>query len=130
MATLRQKKLAQNIIQNIKSKKGLNKQELVVSSGYSEVTADRHASEVIEQPGVQNELKKLGFDEESAKQVVKEILSNSNEDSNVRLNAAKEVFKVFGTYAAEKTFNLTATANVDDLKAIIQTDLAKFRPNK
>ena len=61
MSTELQKKLAGEIIKNAKREKPLNKKELVVLSGYGEVTADRHASEVIEQKGVQEELNRLGF---------------------------------------------------------------------
>jgi hypothetical protein len=129
MATLRQKKLAQNIVQNTQDGLKKNKQELVVSSGYTPTQADKKAGEIMESKGVQVELRKLGFDSDSAKRVVAEILE-FGEDDTVRLNAAKEIFKVHGDYAAEKSFNLTTTATVDELKSIIQQDLAKFRPNK
>lgn len=130
MSTVLQKKLAREIVNNAKRKKPANKQELVVLGGYSETVAKAKPQVILEQKGVQTELKNLGFNEEAAKDVVQEILHDRDEDGSVRLRAASEVFKVFGTYAAEKTFNLTATASVDELKAIIQNDLAKFRPNK
>ena len=75
-------------------------------------------------------LKERGFNEDSAKAVVADILLDAEEESIARLNAADKVFKVFGTYAAEKSFNLTATASVDEMKEVIQKDLAKFRPNQ
>ena len=128
MATLRQKKLANAIVGNLTAAKPLNKQELVASVGYSELSADKKATEIIDSKGTQAELHKLGFDEETAKNVVAEILQ-FGEDDSVRLRAASEVFKVFGTYAAEKTFNLTASSSVDEIKEIIKQDLAKFRPN-
>ena len=129
MATVIQQNLAQNIIENTKRKKPLNKKELLVSAGYDVTTAEASADRTIQQKGVQEELKKYGFDEDSAKEVVKELMGNKV-DPAVRLRAASEVFKVFGTYAAEKSFNLTATASVDEIKKVIQDDLAKFRPNQ
>lgn len=128
MATLKQQKLAEAIVQNAKSGTKKNKKELLVSAGYDETTAEATPSRIIEQKGVQTELHRLGFDSESAKRVVAEILE-FGEDDSVRLNAAKEIFKVNGDYAAEKVFNLTANTTVEELKAIIQNDLAKFRPH-
>ena len=128
MPTILQKKLAQEIVKNAKRKKPINKKELLVSVGYTPNTAEAKATEIIEQPGVKTELKNLGFSEEGAKDVVQEILYDKEEEGSTRLRAASEVFKVFGTYAAEKTFNLTATASIGELKQIIQNDLAKFRP--
>lgn len=130
MATIRQKKLAKAIVENINVVKPKNKQELVASVGYSVMSADKKATEIIQSNGTQKELKNLGFSEEGAKQVVEELLYDKYQDGNVRLNAAKEVFKVHGSYAAEKSFNLTATASVDEIKNIIQQDLAKFRSHK
>lgn len=129
MATLRQKKLATAIVENINAVEPLNKQELVASVGYSIPSAEHKATEIIDSKGVNQELHNLGFDEDSAKYVVASILKDPLQDSAVRIRAAGEVFKVMGSYAAEKTFNLTATTSVDELKDIIQKDLAKFRPN-
>ena len=130
MSTLRQKKLAENIVKNASSKERMTAGQMLENVGYKPSVAKHKPKEIIEAKGVINELNRLGFDEDSAKNVVAEILSNPFEESNTRLNAAKEVFKVFGTYAAEKSFNLTTTATVDELKEIIQKDLAKFRPNQ
>lgn len=116
MATLRQKKLARNIIENVTRDKPLNKQELVVSSGYGVVTADRHAGEVMEQKGVKEELLILGFDPDTAKKVVSDILRNEKHAPKDRLRAASEVFKVHGTYAAEKHVNLNI--DMEDSEAI------------
>lgn len=129
MATVRQKKLAKAIAENTLAVEPLNAGELLESVGYATSVAEGKPGEIIEQPGVQNELKKLGFNEEDAKAVVIELMNDRKEDGNVRLRAAGEVFKVMGSYAAEKTFNLTATSSVDELKSIIQGDLAKFRSN-
>lgn len=130
MSTIRQQKLAKAVVSNVLADEPLNKQELVASVGYSPIVADKKATEILESKGTQYELKRLGFSEEGAKSVVEEILYDKYADQAVRLRAASEVFKVFGTYAAEKSFNLTATASIDELKDIIQNDLAKFRTNK
>ena len=107
MATLLQRELAQNIVKNAKRTKKLNKKELVVSSGYSEITGIAHAGEIIAQKGVQEELENLGFDIDSAKKVVQSILKRGREEN--RLKAAQEVFKVEGAYAPEKRVNLNIT---------------------
>ena len=105
MATLRQKKLAENIVLNAKRGNKLNKKELVVSSGYGEVTGNKHAHIILEQKGVQEELENLGFDTESAKKVVKSILKSGKEEN--KLKAADMIFKVVGEYAPEKHLVVT-----------------------
>ena len=105
MATLRQKKLAEAIVHNAKTGSKKNKKELVVSSGYSEISAESSAGILIEQKGVKEELNKLGFNVESAKKVVVQILRKGKEEN--RLRAAQEVFKVSGEYAPEKHLVVT-----------------------
>ena len=104
MSTILQKKLAKAVVENLKAKKPKNKKELVASSGYGEVTADRHSKIILEQKGVQEELKKLGFDSDSAKKVVGAILRKGKEEN--KLKAADMIFKVGGDYAAEKRINI------------------------
>ena len=104
MGTLLQKELAQNIIKNATRKKRLNKKELIVSSGYSEISAESSAKLILEQKGVQEELENLGFDPESAKTVVKRILTKGKEEN--QLKAADMIFKVSGEYAPEKHLNI------------------------
>lgn len=118
MATNLQKKLAENIIKNVKRKKPLNKQELVVSSGYGVVSADRHSKTILEQKGVLEELAIRGFDVESAKKVVGQILL-TGENDNVKLKASEMIFKVHGTFAPEKSVNLNVdiTGDSEALKA-------------
>jgi hypothetical protein len=102
MSTELQKNLAQNIVKNLKRKKPLNKQELVISSGYAVKTAEGHAPDIMVQEGVKNELKILGFDEDSAKKVVSEIMLNPKEKAEARLKATDQVFKVHGSYEDTK----------------------------
>lgn len=129
MSTIRQKRLAKAIVDNSLTKKPLGAGQMLENVGYKASVAKHKPKEIIEAEGVKVSLHQLGFDEESAKRVVAEIL-RFGEDDNVRIAAAKEIFKVHGSYAAEKVFNLTANATVDELKEIIQKDLAKFRPDK
>jgi len=105
MSTIRQKKLAHSIVENLQVNKPLNKQELVASVGYSDASADKKATEILESKGVQQELKKLGFDPETARKVVGQILLEGEND-NVKLKAADMIFKVHGEYAPEKHVNL------------------------
>lgn len=114
MSTLKQKKLAQEIVNNLSKEEPLNKQQLVVSSGYSEASAKSSAHLILEQKGVQDELKALGFDEETAKTVVGNILLNEEERANDRLKAAEMVFKVHGSYAPEKQINLNVAVDADE----------------
>ncbi len=103
MATLLQKKLAQNIVKAAKEGKRTNKKELVVSSGYSVTSGETSAHIILEQKGVQEELENLGFDADSAKKVVRKILTSGKEEN--RLKAADMIFKVVGEYAPEKHLN-------------------------
>lgn len=103
MATVRQAKLARAIVENSKRVKPLNKKELLVSVGYSPVTADVKQGEIMEQKGVKEELEILGFTEHAAMRVVEEIMHNPKVDPSARLKATDQVFKVHGTYAPEKS---------------------------
>lgn len=108
MATIRQKTLAQNMVKNAKTGNKLNKKELLVSSGYSEISAEASPGVIMEQKGVKEELENLGFDTESAKKVVKNILAKGKEENKLR--AADMIFKVTGDYAPEK--HLVAVSKV------------------
>ncbi len=101
MGTFRQKKLAKALIDNAISNDPMNKGELLEKVGYAKNTAEAKPGEILEQKGVQEELKAYGFDEDSAKRVVKEVMSEK-EEPNARLKAADMVFKVHGSYAPEK----------------------------
>lgn len=103
MSTILQQNLAREIVANATRKPRKNKKELVVSSGYSEVSAESSAHLILEEKGVKEELRELGFTEENAKNVIGEILLNKKVKPDTRINAAKEVFKVEGSYAPEKS---------------------------
>lgn len=109
MVTTRQKRLAKNLIENTRRAKPLNKKELVVLSGYGEISAKSSAHLIIEQKGVKEALNDYGFNEESAKKVVGEILTNKVAQDKDRLKAADMVFDVHGSKAPTKHMSV----NVD-----------------
>ena len=112
MATLRQKKLARNIVENIKRIKPLNKGELVESSGYSKISAKSSAGIILEQIGVQEELEKLGFSVDGADKVVSNILYQGKKEEN-KLKAADLVYKRRGAYEDTKQgSNKTLVINI------------------
>ena len=67
--TQRQKKVARLLIENMTIDKPLNAGEIVEKSRYSNSMKIK-PGQVLESEGVKQELKILGFDEESAKKVV------------------------------------------------------------
>ncbi|MFA6585561.1 MAG: hypothetical protein WCS86_00140 [Candidatus Paceibacterota bacterium] len=105
MSTIKQKKLAKEIVNNMKRTKPINKGKLVEMVGYSKITAETKPGEIIHQKGVQEELKELGFDEDSAKKVVSEIMNNPKAEPGARLKATDQVFKVLGLYSPKEPVN-------------------------
>lgn len=112
MSTIRQKKLAKAIVENAKADGKKNAGQLLESVGYPKSTATTYPGKVIKQVGVQEELEALGFNEDGAKRVVEEILYDRRVKPDTRINAAKEVFKVSGSYAPDKTINLNLDAEL------------------
>lgn len=101
MATPKQKKIAKLIIENSQSDNPKTGAELVANSGYGP-SMKLYPKRVIDSEGVREELTNLGFSEEGAKSVVQEILYNEKVQPSDRLKAADQVFKIHGSYAAEK----------------------------
>lgn len=112
MSTEKQKKVAQLIVENVIADKPLNSGDIVEKSGYGE-TMRLYPKRIIEAKGVQKELEVLGFSERSAKTVVAEIMLNDEANDTDRLRAAEQVFKVKGSYAAEKKVNLNIETNLE-----------------
>lgn len=104
MATLRQKRVAKRVVENLSHERPESAQKVLESEGYGK-SLQNHPKRVLESQGVQEELITLGFDPDTAKSVVREILIGGENDT-VKLKAADMVFKVHGTYAAEKHVNL------------------------
>lgn len=102
MAREKQKKAARLIIENARLDKPLNSGQIVASSGYGK-SMQKNPGIVLNSDGVQQELKVLGFDANSAKQVVKELMLDPNVDPSARLKATDQVFKVTGSYAPVET---------------------------
>ena len=126
MPTILQERLAEKIIENARAAEPMRKGEILASVGYSPVTAKQRPQEVIEQKGVQEALRARGFDPENAKRVVTEIMNNEDEKGDTRLRASDMVFKVYGTYAPEKTLNLALSAQLENVVKLDDTTLAKL----
>lgn len=124
MASVRQKKVARKLIENLSLDKPLTHGEIVESSGFGP-SMKKNSHVVINSKGVQEELAILGFDEQTAKEVVGEILLDKNNEPQHRLKAADMVFDVFGSKAPDKHVNINVSA--DELRETIQNGLTKFR---
>jgi hypothetical protein len=112
--TPKQRKVAKLLIENATLDKPLNGGQIVENSGYGE-SMKLYPARVIDTIGVEKALEEYGFTEDNAKRVVTDILLNPEADNAHRLKAASEVFKVKGSYAAEKTqsVNLNLQGHVD-----------------
>jgi hypothetical protein len=120
--TVRQKRLAEVIMENPLLPKPLTKGQMLVKAGYSPLSAEGSSASLMKQEGLIQALADRGFNEETAKSVVVDILTNEEEKSETRLNAAREVFRVFGSYAPEKStsmhLNVDTTMEDTDMQAI------------
>lgn len=112
MATLKQRKVAEAVIENAASKETKTAGEILENAGYSEAII-KNPQMVMRSKGVKEELYRLGFDEEAAKQVVGEILQFGDEDKD-RLKAAEIIFKVFGSFAPDKSINLNVEVEASE----------------
>ena len=104
MSTIKQKKAAKRMAENLTGERKETAQEMLENAGYGKGVA-KTPSRVLESPGVQEELRKLGFNPEDAKMVVAEVLSTGN--NREKLAAADEIFKVTGQYR-QSEFNAFA----------------------
>lgn len=102
MPTQKQKKIAELLIQNATLDKPLNGGEMLAKVGYSKSMQTAKVNDVLESEGVLEALEDFGFNESNAKKVVSEIMLNEKAESNARLKATDQVFKVVGAYAPEK----------------------------
>ena len=115
MATVRQRRVANLIIENVKLDTPRTGGEIVESSGYG-VSMKKNPQVVLNSDGVKEVLEESGFTEDNAKMVVTEILLNKKVKPDTRINAAKEVFKVQGSYAPEKSVSLNIEVPVGKQK--------------
>lgn len=89
--TVRESKLADVVIENATSDKGMTAKQMLVKAGYDETTAEATPGRVLRQSGVRQALIEKGFTVDRADEVVTEIL-NTGEEKN-RLKAAEMVYK-------------------------------------
>jgi len=94
-----------------------NTGDIVIEAGYSATVKDV-PHKILDTSGVQMALDELGFNEITAKNVVKHILTNEISADKDRLKAADMVFKVHGTYAIEKHVNLNIDVQTADDRLI------------
>ena len=118
VATQRQKRVARKLIENAISDNPITHGEIVESSGYG-ISMKKNPQVIINSQGVQEELKNLGFHEDNAKKVVGEILDDLTVEPQHRLKAAEQVFKVSGSYAAEKHVNVTLQISAEERDKIL-----------
>lgn len=91
--------------------------DIVVEAGYSPATKDSPKT-LLNTNGVTTALEDIGFNEHTAKKVVQSILNSDKAMHKDRLKAADMVFKVHGTYAAEKHVSLNIDAQVGDTRLL------------
>jgi hypothetical protein len=94
-----------------------NQGDIIVEAGYAATLKDTPKT-LLNTRGVETALADNGFSPETAKNVVKMILESNDAAHKDRLKAADMVFKVHGTYAAEKTVNLNIEHNTDDTRLL------------
>ena len=115
MATLKQKKVAKELVKALKTDKPPSAGAVLKSVGYG-TGLQSQPKRVLKSKGVQEALNELGFTVDGADGVVKKILYKSKRE-DFRLKAADLVYKRLGAYedtekGAHKTLiiNITATA--------------------
>lgn len=88
------------------------------------------ASQNLRKLKIQDALAELGFNAETAKGVVVDIMLDPEKDASSRLKATDQVFKVTGAYAPEKSINLNLNGDGipnEELEALAQqlNDIAR-----
>lgn len=94
-----------------------NSGDIVIAAGYA-ATNKEQPKRILDTTGVKDALADIGFNEHTAKKVVESILSSDKAAHKDRLKAADMVFKVHGTYAAEKHVSLNIDSTVDNERII------------
>jgi len=97
MGTLRQKKLAKRIAQNLSGEIHETAGEMLANVGYSKSVAKAKPQEIIDSEGVKEELEILGISIAEADEVVRRILHTSQKEEN-QLKAAEQIYKRLGAY--------------------------------
>lgn len=110
MSTLKQKRLAKALIQEMTEPTGKTGYELLINTGYAPTTATSETGEIIESKGVKEALRREGISIDEADKVVNKILHKGREMN--RLTAAGLIYKRLGGFAPEK--RTIMTVNVTD----------------
>lgn len=114
--TIRQRKVARKVAEAIQNGNDyMTAKEILVDVGYG-TGLQNQPNRVLQSVGTIVALEELGFTEENAKNVVSHILKDETARHGDRLKAADMVFKVHGTYAAEKNVNINVDATVNTEK--------------
>ena len=109
--TQRQRKFAKALINNQLKDKPDNITYLSESVGYSKETARTQQKRVLQAEGTKEALKEYGFDEDSAKRYLSNVLNKPNKEAN-GVRACELIFKVVGSFAPEKK-NIKVTSIED-----------------
>lgn len=107
MPTLKQKQLAEAIVANKKlpKDKRKNKKDLVVSGGYSEVTASNKAGEILESKGVKEALREFGLTEELITKALVDDIQNKPRKRERELKLGAEILGMTEPDSGRKTQN-------------------------
>jgi hypothetical protein len=103
-----------------------NQGDIVVEAGYSAATRVI-PHKLLDTIGVKEALSDIGFNPETAKKVVESIMLDSKAMHRDRLKASEMVFKVHGTYAAEKHVNVNIHAETDNARLLELASLLRER---
>ena len=128
MATIRQERVAQLIIENAKLDNPLNGGAMLEKVRYGKIS--KQPSRILKSKGVKEVLKKSGFTEDNAKNVVQKIMLDEDIEPNARLKATDQVFKVEGSYAPEKSVNLNIEVPVGKQKTATDAIIRYLNGNK
>lgn len=111
MGTLKQKRVARRLVKVFQNNENITAGKILADVGYS-AAIQGEPGRIINSPGVSEELTILGFSEQKAKEVVSEILGDTDIEPRDRLKAADLVFKVHGSFAPEKHANTNLNLNI------------------
>lgn len=133
MPTIKQKKVAEKIKENVLLDKPLNGGEIVESSGYGK-SMRLYPGRILESDGVKEELKRLGFSIEAADEVIWNLLHKS-EREEIKIKASQEIYKRMGGYAPEKSENKNLNLNFDGknqdlIKKVSEEVIKKLKENE
>lgn len=127
MASLRQKRAAEQLAKAWRSGENPTGAQIVENSGYSK-TMRLYPGRILESKGVKHELKLLGFSVEAADSVIWYLLHKGKRE-DTKLRAAQEIYKRLGAYedtkqGAAKVLSVTiseAAANKYGIQATNET---------